>query len=406
MARRPLQCWWGGIHVADIRAVRPWDLRCRYTAEALERWPIGTPLLSCSLPVASRPSRATNFFRGLLPEGRHLQAVADRAKITTNDYYGLLARYGRDIAGALVVADGEDLSSGRGSVADYSAEQLDHEIDSLGDNPLGLHADSELSIAGIQNKLLLVELEGGRWGRPVHGYPSTHILKMDDERFPGLVRAEGECLALAHAIGVTNAPPRIEHHAGVECLIVERYDRTVAGGEVLRTHQEDACQALDVDINTNEGRGKYEAFGGPSLRQVARLLRVHARDPEGELEKLVRLLAYTVAIGNADLHGKNISLLHDNVGNISVAPAYDTVPTMMWPKLRATSAVSIGGRIDFATITVSEIAGEAGTWGVDDERAAVTATQTVEAILDSVPDSIDDADLAAAIANRARALLA
>lgn len=406
MARRPLQCWWGEIHVADIRAPKPWDLRCRYTAEAMDRWAIGTPLLSCSLPVASRPHRATNFFRGLLPEGRHLQSVADRAKVTTNDYHGLLARYGRDIAGAFVImADGDDPEPGRGSVAEYSAEDLDLEIEGLGDNSLGLHADSELSIAGVQNKLLLVELEDGAWGRPVHGYPSTHILKIDDERFPGLVRAEAECLALAFAIGVTNAPPRLERHGGADCLIVERHDRTVVGSEVLRTHQEDSCQALDVDINTNQGRGKYEAFGGPSLRQVAELLRVHAREPEAELEKLVKLAAYTVVIGNADLHGKNISLLHDDAGHISLAPAYDTVPTMMWPKLRAMSAVSIDGSIDFSKITVSRIAAEADSWGLEAERANAAATETVEAVLDAVPSSILDADLAAAISARATAIL-
>ncbi len=407
MARRNLQCWWNEIHVADIRAPKPWDLRCRYTAEAIERWAIGTPLLSCSLPVGSRPQRATNFFRGLLPEGRHLQAVADRAKVTTNDYFGLLARYARDIAGAFVIViEGDDPRSGRGSVAEYSGEDLDHEIDTLSDNPLGLHEDSELSIAGVQNKLLLVELEGGGWGRPVHGYPSTHILKIDDERFPGLVRAEAECLTLAHTIGVTNAPPRLEHHSGVECLIVKRYDRTVVDGEVVRTHQEDLCQALDVDIDASQGRGKYEAFGGPSLSQAARLLSIHSRDPEAELEGLVKLVAYTLAIGNADLHGKNISLLHDDEGHISLAPAYDTVPTMMWPKLRATSAVSIDGSTDFAKITVSRIAAEAETWGLDSGRASAAATETLEAVLDACPGTIDREDLAAAVSGRARAVLA
>lgn len=406
MVSATLQCWWDGVHVAEIRAMRPWDLRCRYTAEALDRWAIGTPLLSCSLPVASRPRPATNFFRGLLPEGRQLQAVADLAKVTTNDYAGLLARFGRDIAGALViVAEDDEPQPGRGSVAEYSSVGLEHEVEALGDNPLGLHADSELSIAGIQNKLLLVAIGDGRWGRPVHGQPSTHILKVDDDRFPGLVRAEAECLALAHAIGLAGAAPRLERHAGTDCLIVERYDRRIVDGEVRRTHQEDACQALNIDINAHRGRGKYEAFGGPTLQQVARLLRVHARDSEAELDKLVRLVAYTVVIGNADLHGKNISLLHDGAGHIALAPAYDTVPTMLWPKLRATGAVAINGRTDLSSITVADIGAEAGAWGSDASRAIVVATETVAAALDAVPGSIKGADLATAITGRAVTLL-
>ncbi len=406
MGRRPpLRCWWGDVHVADIEALKPWDLRCRYTAEALDRWAIGTPLLSCSLPVETRPRKATNFFRGLLPEGRHLQAVAHRAKVTTNDYYGLLARFGRDIAGALVITTGDVARPRHGSVAEYSAEELDQEIASLGDNSLGLHPDSELSIAGVQNKLLLVKLAGGRWGRPMHGYPSTHILKIDDERFPGLVRAEGECLALAHAIGVTDVAPHIERLAGVESLIVERYDRAVAEGVVMRNHQEDACQALDVDIDANRGRGKYEAHGGPTLHKVADLLQVNARAPAAEIEKLVRLVTFTASIGNADLHGKNISLIHDEAGNVALAPAYDTVPTMMWPTLRATSAVAIDGIVDFARIRVGNIAAEASAWGLSPERAQEVAVSTVEAIVESVPDVIESTELANAIRDRTATLL-
>lgn len=405
--RRPLRCWWGDIHVADIEARRPWDLRCRYTAEALDRWAIGTPLLSCSLPVGARAKNATNFMRGLLPEGRHLQAVADRAKVPTNDYYGLLARFGRDIAGALVIApDGDEPRSGRRRVAAYAADELDHEIATLGDNSLGLHADSELSIAGVQNKVLLVALADGRWGRPVHGYPSTHILKIDDERYPGLVRAEGECLALAHAIGLTSTVPRIERLAGMECLIVERYDRTIAGGEVMRRHQEDACQALDIDITTHQGRGKYEAHGGPTLGQVAGLLRVNAKAPERELVNLVRLVTYTLAIGNADLHGKNVSLLHDDAGNVALAPAYDTVPTMMWPALRKTSAVAIDGRVDFATINIANIAAEASAWGLEPDHARDATLRAVEAIRESAPGAIENPQLAAAIDERVATLLA
>lgn len=98
------------------------------------------------------------------------------AKLATNDLAGLLARFGHDIAGALViVAEGDDLSPANAAIEECSARKLDEAVASLSDNPLGLCEDSELSIAGIQDKLRLVELEGGGWGRPVHGYPSTRI---------------------------------------------------------------------------------------------------------------------------------------------------------------------------------------------------------------------------------------
>ncbi|MEZ5261137.1 MAG: hypothetical protein R2755_05025 [Acidimicrobiales bacterium] len=35
----------------------------------------------------------------------------------------------------------------------------------------------------MQNKLLLIR-DGGAWFRPTGGRPSTHILKVEDRRFP------------------------------------------------------------------------------------------------------------------------------------------------------------------------------------------------------------------------------
>jgi serine/threonine-protein kinase HipA len=409
MARPPLRCWWDGVHVADIEAPkRQWNLRCRYTEESLDRWNVGAPLLSCALPLGSRPIDATNFFRGVLPEGRQLQAIADLAKVPTNHYFDLLRRFGRDIAGALVITDPDEGPEPRpGSVDPYSADDLDREIAALGDdNPLGLHADSELSIAGIQNKVLLVEGADGTWGRPVHGYPSTHILKVDHDGYPGLVRAEAQCLALAHALGLTNAPPQIETIGGRDCIIVTRYDRhRDAADQVTRTHQEDACQALDIDITANQNRGKYELAGGPSLEQVANLLTIHAVDAPVELERLVRLVTFTLAIGNADLHGKNISFLHDLDGRISLAPAYDTVPTMLWPKLRATSAVRVNGSIELATIDIDAIADEADSWGLNRDHARSVAADTVDATRSALPDVVTDADLAEAITGRTAVLV-
>jgi len=401
--RPPLRCWWDGVHVADIEQHKqPWNLRCRYTGEAQDRWPIGTPLLSCSLPVGSRPVDATNFVRGVLPEGRHLQAAAAIAGVSTNSSFDLLKRFGRDIAGAVIVTSEDEGPEPRpGAVEPYSDDDLDREVATLGDdNPLGLHPDSELSIAGMQNKLLLVELDGG-WGRPVHGYPSTHILKIDGDRYPGLVRAEAECLTLAYAVGITDAPPRIERLGGRDCIIVARYDRHLADtGQIVRTHQEDACQALDVDISAHHNRGKYEAHGGPTLTQIAGLLDVHSDDRDHELEQLARLVTFTAAIGNADLHGKNISLLHDDNGRISLAPAYDTVPTMLWPNLRDASAVAINGTTNFANITIDTIAAEAHTWGLDHERVQAVAADTIDAIIRALPGTIADPDLVAAITRR------
>jgi serine/threonine-protein kinase HipA len=153
MARREeLACWFGEHHVATITARRPWDVRLTYSDEALERWPSNTPLLSCSLPVQRKEQRATPFFRGLLPEGRQLLEAASLARVTTNDVFGLLAAYGRDVAGALVLSN-EDPAAGRErwDVVEQDDATLAAEVAGLDDHPLGLHPDSELSLPGMQN---------------------------------------------------------------------------------------------------------------------------------------------------------------------------------------------------------------------------------------------------------------
>ena len=47
--------------------------------------------------------------------------------------------------------------------------------------------------------------------------------------------------------------------AGQEVLVTSRYDRQAVDSRVERIHQEDATQALAVDLSGNRGRLKYES---------------------------------------------------------------------------------------------------------------------------------------------------
>ncbi len=405
MARKqPLRCWWGETHVADFVAKSGWDLRCRYTAEALDRWPGNLPLLSCSLPVQARPQDASAFLRGLLPEGANLQAMAALAGVATNDTYGLLARFGRETAGALeIVADDQPPNRTAWSVEPYSEDQLEAEIAGLGPG-LGVRNDTELSLAGLQNKLLLVATGDG-WGRPVNGQPSTHILKVDDERFTGLVAAEAAALRLAADLGLGELDPQLRTIAGRDCLIVARYDRSVdADNATVRVHQEDVCQALGVVPDAHRGRGKYESQGGPTFAQVASILRRFSADAKAELDRLIRVVTFTAIIGNADGHGKNLSLLSPTPGVPMLAPLYDTVPTVLWPKLRSSAAMSVAGLTDFDRIDLDAVGRESEVWGVTGERARSVAAETASRSLQAA-DGLGHAWLGELVTYRARRLL-
>lgn len=405
MASRSLGVWLHGAHVAEISTTGPGQVICRYTREAQERWPGGVPLLSCSLPLASTRYRdAGLWFRGLLPEGRALQAMAGRARAPTYDTYSMLARFGRDVAGAVVVAD-EAPGPRPGAVEPYRADGLEEEVAGLEDRPLALHDDSELSLAGLQNKLLLVGLDGG-WGRPIGGRPSTHILKAEDRRYPGLITMEAGCLRLARAVGLTAVDVTVETFADIDCLIVSRFDRRIVDGTVVRVHQEDACQALARDPEANGRRGTYEGSGGPTWAEVAGLLDRYAESPLEELARLAGAVAFTVAIGNADAHGRNIAFIHEPTGFIRLAPLYDTVPTVLWPKLPDRAAMRVNGRIGLAEVTVDDIVAEARAWRLDPKRAGAAAVSTLQGLLAAVEadDGLPE-PLAAHVQGRCRQLL-
>ena len=405
MAKRrpPLGVWLYGMRVAEIAPKgRAYDLTMRYTAEACARWPGNSPILSCSLPLGRSPLNPTEYFRGLLPEGQHLQYLASRAKVTSSDLYSLLARYGRDVAGAVVVS-AADPAERLGDAIPYDDDSLANEIAGLDDRPLALYDDSELSIPGLQNKLLLIRTAAG-WARPSGGRPSTHILKVEDRRHPGVVTMEHAAMTLARRLGLTTAETEVVTISGLDCIIVSRFDRTVdADGELHRVHQEDICQALGMNPDANQGRAKYESYGGPGLAQVAELLDRHASAPEHELTRLVQAVAFTAVIGNSDAHAKNLSLLHTEPGVIELAPLYDTVPTVLWPALPDRAAMRVNGVSKLSQVSLGDVVAEAKRWPLDTtvaEQAALDVASSVLGMLEPIPGG-----LAAVIASRVERFL-
>jgi serine/threonine-protein kinase HipA len=402
-----LQVWLEGAHVADIERRRRSDarLRLRYTDEALEQWPLNTPLVSCSLPLSNRPAPANAFLRGLLPEGDALAVMAAEAGISAADTFGLLERYGRDVAGALVIGAGPPDES-RFSLEAYSEESLGEEVGALDQHPLGTHDDSELSLPGLQDKLLLVKTDDG-WARPRHGSPSTYILKAEDRRFQGMAQAEYYCLLLARELGLTPVAVESVVLGGIPCLITERYDRKVAGQGVARIHQEDLCQACGIDGSGNRGRAKYQrgGGGGPGFGKAAELLDAYAEDAEAELGRLVAALTFTIAVGNADAHAKNISFLHGAPETIRLAPLYDITPTLLWPNLTDELALSVNDRFSLQRLTIGDVAAEAASWPFDERAAEHIAGETLEGLRAALPIVKWDA-LANLIDGRVEALLA
>jgi serine/threonine-protein kinase HipA len=328
--------------------------------------------------------------------------MASMARVPTYDTFGLIARYGKDVAGAAVIAR-EDPGERPGDVELYTQETLEEEVTSLPTRPLGIHDDSELSLPGLQDKLLLIKLDEG-WGRPIHGRPSTHILKVEDRKYPGMAAQEAACIRLARAADLTTIDATTAQIGGIPCLIVSRFDRQSVDGVTTRLHQEDSCQALGKDPDAGAGRGKYESAGGPTFAEIAGLLDRYAKDAQAELARLAGVAAFMVVIGNADAHGKNIALLHRVPGAVSLAPLYDTVPTALWTKLRSSAAMTINHRSDLTGVAIGDIVKEAERWPLDVGLARAAVESTLESVLGALASEQVPTDLAKLVRSRAKSL--
>jgi len=318
------------------------NLQFRYDAEYVEAE--GQPL-SWNLPLQAKafPHRdCLAFFGNLLPEEDVRAQVALTAGISASNDYRLLERFGGDVAGAvtLLPPGSSPQGPGSGDLEVLTPERLDELLTALPQRPLAVDEGGEvrLSLAGAQSKLPVVEVGDGFALPHGSGRPTTHILKPEPERFPGLVANEFFCMRLAAAAGLEVAEvDRAETLSGLPYLIVTRYDRDLTQEPVRRLHQEDFCQALGrLHIE------KYQQDGGPGVVEAMALIEDASTAPARDRPQLWLALAFNVLIGNCDAHGKNYSLLYDSRAP-SLAPLYDLVSTAAYEELTSRLAMSIDG---------------------------------------------------------------
>ena len=303
--------------------------------------------LSHSLPVRAAPfgNRETRpFFAGLLPEADKRDLIARRLGISGRNDFAMLDRIGGECAGAVALLQPGTTPTSPGAAAYryLDDEQLAGIIDSLSDRPL-LAGDSgiRLSLAGAQDKLPVL-LRDDRIAVPLDGSPSSHILKPPIRRFEDTAHNEAFCLALAKELRLHVISGEMRSASGRAFLLVERYDRALdADGNIRRLHQEDFCQALSVAPET-----KYQAEGGPSLKQCFDLVRASTARPAVELMRLLDAVLFNVLVGNNDAHAKNFSLLNGTNG-LELAPLYDLTCTVAYPDLSPRFAMKIGDQYLF-----------------------------------------------------------
>lgn len=271
------------------------------------------------MAASARPPqiRLLPFFANLLPEGHLREYIADRAQVNSERDFPFLSLLGEDLPGAVIArhADGVTLPYDNGEPV------VDKKIES---DPDVL----KFSLAGVQLKFSAIQKANGGLTIPVHGKGGEWIVKMPSATYPSVPENEYTMLTFArhvgievpeiglvHAAEVANMPPEVRTDLG-DAMYIKRFDRD---GD-RRIHIEDFAQ-----IFNQYPQDKYRNVSyGNILSGIWRTMGMQ------ETEEFIRRLVFSIAIGNADMHLKNWSVIYPDGKSPRLAPAYDYLSTVVY----------------------------------------------------------------------------
>ena len=379
-----------------------------YRPEVVDREGAGALVLSAALPGRLErysPSQAAPFLDGLLPDGWARAGLERRFDVHRVDSFSLLAAVGRECAGAVTfvpagdprVADraANDSDGMPGGMDELDDRAITDRLAALRDDPFGVDDRTRLTLAGSPWKLPLHRRGDGTWLAPAAGVWSTHLLRPEPPDRKGLVATEAYALAVLRQAGarVVDADAVLIGQRPV--LVVGRYDRAVdPQGVVTRIHQEDCGQALGAD-----GTERAQRDGGPSLVEMAELIRDLTTDPEAELVHLLGWLVASAVFGAVDGTARDLALVYprDAAGatGCQLAPIASMAGTADYADRPRALGLSVDGVDDLDAVGAGQILGEAARWGLPAEVAATLVTDrlaAVEVALDDARGTSDPGD--------------
>ncbi len=373
--------WLYGTQLGNLTRPRPGKLRFDFCTEAIDRWGNASTICSTSMPasIAIRPTGdvVSAFFKNVLPEGAALTTM--RTMYQAFDDFALLQAIGSDTAGALVVADDPAVTGGDPTL--LSLDDVAQRIFDIPQRPLGASLVVRHSLAGAQPKLLLGRTADGRWYESSAAHPSTHLLKPAPLDHGEVAANEAFCMNVARSAGLETCATEVIEIGLARILVAKRYDR-VNG---LRIHQEDGCQMLGLPP------GKKHQERKPGRRTVGPLLAgIAAWLGDDDKARLLEAQVLNVLIGNADCHGKNVSVLHHPDGTIRLAPLYDVMSTVVHHPIMTFAGpapltdqlgMSIGNAVTLRDVTPDEFVREAAKWPIGRDRSADVVRSATERIV-------------------------
>jgi serine/threonine-protein kinase HipA len=363
-----------------------------YRPEVVDRVGSGSLLLSAALPARLgrySPSEAAPFLDGLLPDGSARAGLERRFAVHRVDSFSLLAAVGRECAGAVsLVPPGEPWPLGPTAATDRVAlddRAIAGRLAALADDPFGVDADTRGTLAGTPWKLPLAMAPDGTWSAPAAGTWSTHLLRPEPPDRRGLVATEAFALSVMRGAGLRVVDADARTIGGSPVLVVRRFDRiSSADGTVTRLHQEDCCQALGA-----ARAERAERDGGPTLAEIADLVRDLATDPEAELVHLLGWIVASAVFGCVGGTARDLALTYptddEGVGGCELAPIASMAGTADYAVHARQLGLSVDGVDDPDRVGSTQVVAEAARWGMP----ADLATKVVAGLLAAMTVSLD-----------------
>ncbi len=196
---------------------------------------------------------------------------------------------------------------------------------------------TQTAVTGVQPKLSL-HLASAKQPKlakkfTIVGMRGGYILKPASPHYPELPEVEDLTMHFAKIAKIKVVPHSlIRLTSGNLAYITKRIDRK----EKEKLHMEDMCQ-LTERLTEDKYRGSHE--------QVAKAILKYAANPGLDLVNFFELVLFSFLTGNADMHLKNFSLIHQpDIGPI-FSPAYDLVATaLVNPNDDEDLALTLNGR--------------------------------------------------------------
>ena len=177
-----------------------------------------------------------------------------------------------------------------------------------------------VTIPGIQAKLSLHLANRGKQAKRLTlvGLWGNYILKPPIKRYPHIPEIEDLTMHLASFFKIETVPHGlILLKSGELSYITKRIDRDKTG---FKLHMEDMCQ-----LTERLTEDKYKG----SMEQVAKIISKFASNPVLDIIRFFEVSLFSFLTGNADMHLKNFSLIHDKQRFIHLSPAYDMLSTRL-----------------------------------------------------------------------------